>query len=75
MVWITHGTTCRRYHSWIGIPGRPPYVIPRGLAGLKKKKLSLERDVTQLAAIAHTFLAILAENTRPKKSQDPLISM
>ena len=23
--------------SWVGNPGRPPYVIPRGSAGLKKK--------------------------------------
>ena len=22
--------------SWVGIPGRPPYVIPHGSAGLKK---------------------------------------
>ena len=22
--------------SWVGNPGRPPYVIPRGSAGLKK---------------------------------------
>ena len=24
--------------SWVGNPGRPPYVIPRGSAGLKKKQ-------------------------------------
>ena len=27
--------------SWIGNPGRPPYVIPRGSAGLKKEKSHL----------------------------------
>ena len=26
----------RKMSSWIGNPGRPPYVIPRGSAGLKK---------------------------------------
>ena len=27
----------RKMSSWVGNPGRPPYVIPRGSAGLKKK--------------------------------------
>ena len=27
----------QKMSSWVGIPGRPPYVIPRGSAGLKKK--------------------------------------
>ena len=26
----------RKMSSWVGNPGRPPYVIPRGSAGLKK---------------------------------------
>ena len=33
--------TCGRCHNWVGIPGRPPHVIPRGSAGLKKKYLKL----------------------------------
>ena len=28
----------RKMSSWVGNPGRPPYVIPRGSAGLKKKE-------------------------------------
>ena len=31
-------TFCGRCHNWVGIPGRPPYVIPRGSAGWNKKK-------------------------------------
>ena len=27
----------RKISSWVGNPGRPPYVIPRGSAGLKKQ--------------------------------------
>ena len=27
----------RKMSSWVGNPGRPPYVIPRRSAGLKKK--------------------------------------
>ena len=30
----------RKMSSWVGNPGRPPYVIPRGSAGLKKKSLN-----------------------------------
>ena len=37
VVWTTLGTTCGRCHSRVGIPGRPPYVIPHGSAGWKKK--------------------------------------
>ena len=29
----TCGATCGRCHNCVGIPGRPPYVIPRGSAG------------------------------------------
>ena len=29
---------CGRCHNWVGIPGRPPYVIPRGSAGWNKKR-------------------------------------
>ena len=29
--------TLRKMSSWVGNPGRPPYVIPCGSAGLKKK--------------------------------------
>ena len=36
MVWTTLGTTCGRCHNLVGIPGRSPYVTPRGSAGLKK---------------------------------------
>ena len=39
MVWTTLGTTCRRCHKWVGIPGRPPYVLPCGSAGWKRKKV------------------------------------
>ena len=30
--------------SWVGDPGRPPYVIPCGSAGLKKKAQELRTD-------------------------------
>ena len=33
----TLGTTCGRCHNWVGIPGRPPYVTPRGSAGWKNR--------------------------------------
>ena len=36
MVWTTLGTSFGRCHNWVGIPGRPAYVIPRGSAGWKK---------------------------------------
>ena len=40
--------------SWIGNPGRPPYVIPRGSAGLKKKiraeKIEAEVEAAVMAA-------------------------
>ena len=36
VIWSTLGTTCGWCHNWVGNPGRPPYVIPRGSAGLKK---------------------------------------
>ena len=33
--------TCGRSHNWIGIPGRPPCVIPRGPAGWQKKAFAI----------------------------------
>ena len=36
VVWTTLGTKCGRCHNWVGIPGRPPYVIPRWSAGWTK---------------------------------------
>ena len=43
VVWATLGTTCGRCHNWVGIPGRPPYVIPCGSAGWKKTYIEASR--------------------------------
>ena len=47
----------RKMSSWVGNPGRPPYVIPRGSAGLKKKK-TREKWVILTGISVHGHLAL-----------------
>ena len=44
-VWTTLDTTCGWCHNWVGIPSRPPYVNPRGSAGLKKMFIWPPQDI------------------------------
>ena len=42
--------------SWVGNPGRPPYVIPCGSAGLKKNRSHARRSVFEVEKFTHMFL-------------------
>ena len=55
VVWTTLGTTWGRCHNWVGNPGRPPYAIPRGSAGLKKSLCKWRENSTLSRSKAHMF--------------------
>ena len=61
--------------SWVGNPGRPPYVIPRGSAGLKKKEHRHKvqgrdgRDGRRDVQREHAFIEEVRQAAREQKGQ------